>query len=143
MEGQEGSRSLMSMDWRWVFVTYCFFVLFVLFPTYLADDLAGWFRLHGRGWSLFEQGVGVAIVSGYVGFRSKRITIFEPGIASVLCLLTCLAPTTSSWDLVRSEVRITLLFYLLLILLLAFLIGVGGAAVGEWLQMRKEKSTQP
>lgn len=140
MEGNERSGSLMSIDWRWVVATYCFFVLFVLLPSYLADDLAGWFRLHGRGWSLFEEGVGVAIVSGYVGFRSKGITILEPGIASVFCLLTRLAPATSSWDLIRSEVRITLLFYLLLILLLAFLIGLGGAAVGEWLQMRKEKS---
>ena len=143
MERTERFGPLMSVDWRWVLVAYCLFVLFVLFPAHLVDDLAGWFRLHGRGWSLSEQGVGVAIVSGYIGFRSKRITISEPGIASVFCLLTTLAPATNLWDLVRSEVRIAILFYLLLLLLLAFLVGVGGAAVGEWLKLRKEKSSQP
>jgi hypothetical protein len=130
----------MSIDWRWVVVTYCFFVLFVLFPSYLGDDLAGFFRLHGRWWSLIEEGVGVAIVSGYVGFRSKGITILEPGIASIFCLPTTLVSATGSWDLISSYFRLTVLFYLLLVLLLAFLVGVGGAAVGEWLQLQKEKN---
>jgi len=138
MQRNERSRFLISIDWRWVVVTYCFFVLFVLFPSYFGDDLAGFFRLQGHWWTFFEKGVGVAIVSGYVGFRSKRITIVEPGIASVLYVTSLFFLLPNAWPR-AFYYRVITTPWLVAFLILVFLVGCFGAALGEWLQMRKEK----
>jgi hypothetical protein len=139
MQGSEWSRFKISIEWQWMVVTYCLFVLFVLFPSYLGGDLAGLFRLHGHWWTFFEKGVGVAVVSGYVGFRSKRITIVEPGIASVLYVTSLFFLLPSIWPR-DFYYRVIATPWLVAFLVLALLAGCLGAAVGEWLQLRREKS---
>jgi hypothetical protein len=132
-----GARRLsIFTNWRWLVVTYCFLILFDLFPAFLVFGLQTFFRPYGFWWFTLWAGGGMAIVSAYVGFRSRGITIFEPAIASLLYALTLLAAFEAPWKNVGEYHFVA---FRIALLLFAFLIGLGAAAVGEWLQMRKER----
>ena len=134
MKAEQTPLLLRSFDWRWLLVAYCFLILFDLFPLFLA--LGSIFRpLEFWRFTLWAVG-GMAIVSGYVGFRSKGITLFEPGVASTLCSLTFLVAIETPWKIAEGY---QFAAFWLALLVFAFVIGFGGAAVGEWLQMRREK----
>lgn len=122
------------MDWRWLVVTYCLLVLFDLFPLFLA--LGSIFRHLEFWWFTLWAVGGMAIVSGYVGFRSKGITLFEPGVASALCSLTFLVAIETPWKIAEGYQFVA---FWIALLMFTFVIGFGGAAVGEWLQMQREK----
>jgi hypothetical protein len=136
METHEGYRSLISGDWRWLVVTYSFLVLFDLLPGFLAFGLGTFFRPYGFWWFTLWAGGGIAIVSAYVGFGSRGTTIFEPAIASLLYALTLLAAFEVPWKNAEGYRFVT---FRIALLVFAFLIGLGAAAVGEWIQMRKER----
>lgn len=141
MDTNQRSRAA-KIDWSWLIVTYCFLVIFHLFPLYLIG-LPVHVPQSMQGSMLFDPiilGLGVLFVSAYIGMKSKGITILEPGIASSLYVLTVLVrrvELSALPDRARDIGYLTL--WLMLVLLLAFLLGCGGAAFGEWLQMRKQK----
>ena len=136
METNESQRSLISIDWRWLIVTYCFLVLFGLFPSFLAFGVGTLFRPLGFWWFTLWAGGGVAIISGYIGYRSRGVTILEPGFGSMLYAVTLLAAFEVPW---KNAEGYRFIMFRIALLVFAFLIGSGGAAVGEWLQLRKEK----
>lgn len=134
---------LEPIDWRWMIVTYCFLVLFHFLPLQLImDPLPVFYSM--RGATLvdpFLYGLGIIIVSAYVGMKSTRITILEPAIASVFYIFTeSIRRVEFSALPDRARDLVSLGMWLALILLIAFLLGCGGAAFGEWLQLRKSKN---
>jgi hypothetical protein len=128
---------LTKIDWRWLVVTYCFLVLFHLLPSLL--ELSLWqFLLSRETWQFaLWAGGGIALVSAYVGYRSTGITILEPGIASMLYMATLIPTMSKIRDIHATGYRLVGL--LVALHLIAFLVGCFGAAVGEWLQMQREK----
>lgn len=128
---------LNNIDWRWLVVTYCFLVLFHLLPSLLASGLQEFFLSRGTWRFILWSGGGIALVSAYVGRRSIGITILEPGIASMLYMAT-LIPTTSNIRAINAS-GYRLVGLLVALILIALLAGCFGAAVGEWLQVRREK----
>lgn len=128
---------LKNIDWRWLVVTYCFLVLFHLLPSLL--ELSLWQLLLSRVIWRFAlwAGVGIALVSAYVGYRSIGITILEPGIASMIYMATLILTMSKISDIHATGYRLAGL--LVALHLIAFLVGCFGAAAGEWLQMRREK----
>lgn len=126
-----------SINWRWLVVTYCFLVLFHLFPTSLVAGLS-LFRLQPLAFPIFAWlGVGIVAVCAYVGFRSARITIVEPGIASILYVATLFLVLPNKWPGAFYS-RVMTTPWLVAFLILVFLAGCFGGALGQWMQLRKE-----
>jgi len=125
-----------SVNWQWLVVTYCFLILFSLFPTFLAFGTQMFFQPYATQWFTMWTGSSMAVVCGYVGLRSRGITLLEPGIASLLYALTLFLAFESPLENMKgfSRVEFWIGFFLLV-----FVIGFGAAAVGEWLQMQREK----
>ena len=128
---------LTKIDWRWLVVTYCFLVLFHLLPSLL--ELTLWqFLLSQVIWQFaLWTGGGIALVSVYVGYRSNGITILEPGIAAMFYMATLIAIMSKIRYIHATGYRLVGL--LVALHLIAFLVGCFGAAVGEWLQARREE----
>jgi hypothetical protein len=129
---------LKNIDWRWLVVTYCFLVLFHLLPSLL--ELTLWQLLLSRVIWRFAlwTGVGIGLVSAYVGYRSIGITILEPGIASMIYMATLILTMSKISDIHATGYRLAGL--LVALHLIAFLVGCFGAAIGEWLQARRERA---
>jgi hypothetical protein len=137
---------LPPVDWRWMIVTYCFLILFHLFPSFLissgyvmSEDL--YFHGYSSMWPIFLWlGIGVLIITAYVGYHSRGVTMMEPGVASSLYVFTMLV-TTSTLGVLPVKLRFILIvtLWLVLVLLMAFVLGFGGAAFGKWLNTRKQK----
>ncbi len=126
-----------AIDWRWLVVSFCFLVLFHLFPSSLASGLRLFFS--SRSFDIFLLwGVGgIAVVSGYVGFRSSGRAILEPGIAAVLYILLLRLIVTRTWSFAQFFGPIP---FWVAILPIAFGIGCVGAMVGAWLCRRRQKT---
>ena len=127
-----------KFDWRWLVVTYCFLILFHLLPSLL--DMYLWQLLLAREIWRFAlwTGGGIVLVSAYVGYRSDNITILEPAIASLLYMTTLIVTMSKIRDIHASGYR--LIGLLVALHLIALLVGGVGSAVGEWLQLRKERA---
>jgi hypothetical protein len=129
---------LPRIEWRWLIVTYCFLVLFHLLPSLLEISL--WqFLLSRENWRfVLWAGGGIALVSAYVGYRSNGASILESGIASMFYMATLSATMSKIRDIPATGYR--LIGLLVALHLIAFLIGCFGAAVGKWMQSRRERS---
>ena len=71
-----------EIDWRWVGMGVCFFIVMHLLPTYLLFQ----FRIITTAFSiLFSVWVfaGIAFVGFFIGWRSKGVTIAEAAIAGL------------------------------------------------------------
>ena len=126
-----------AIDWRWLVVSFCFLVLFHLFPSSLASDLRPFISL--SSWVSFTLwGVGgIAAVSAYVGFRSGGKAILEPGLAALLyifLLRSIVSRTGNSADFF-GPIPVWVAF-----LPIAYLIGCAGAIIGAWFHRRREKT---
>ncbi len=131
MGEQTLSFRVTPIDWKWVGVGYCFFVVFHLLPTYIANGFALQTNELDRGIWLF---VGLAIIAFYIGYKSKGITIVEPAISAVLYDLTLLLEFRDFWGRSASHAPGTLLLWGMLTLVLA----VASAWLGEKYQARKK-----
>ena len=130
-----------SIDWRWLVVTYCFLVMFHLFPSSLVSGMSFFSVAHygydAVAWPILTWvAVGIVVVCAYVGFRSTGITLWEAGIASTLYVATLFFVLSKEWPSSFYN-RILITPWLVLFLILVFLTGLGGAAFGKWLQLRK------
>jgi hypothetical protein len=133
METKELLR-LRLIDWRWLLVSYCFLILFHLFPSFL---ITGWRNTYvGPVGFLSWLTIGTGIVCAVIGVWSRGITILEPGLASILYTFTLVGGLKPQW-LFGRDFRSTA--WQIVLLLSMFVVGCLGAALGEWLQMRKEK----
>jgi hypothetical protein len=83
-----------KIDWKWVGVGYCLFIVFQLLPTYLLNGFTLYESNLGTGFWLF---VGVAIIAFYIGYRSRGRTILEPAISAILYDITLLLEFNRLW----------------------------------------------
>jgi hypothetical protein len=125
-----------SVNWRWLVVTYCFLILFHYFSSFLVSGMNLFFRYPLALIFLWLCG-GIVIVCAYVGFWSVGTTIVEPGIASVLYVVSLFILLPNVWQGFYFRVIVTP--WLAAFLILVFLAGCFGATLGEWLHLRKEK----
>jgi hypothetical protein len=120
-----------KIDWKWVGVGYCFFVVFHLLPTYLLNGFTLGQNNLEIGFWLF---VGVAIIAFYIGYRSRGVTILEPAISAVLYDITLLLEFNQLWG--RSVSHSWGIIYLWGILTLT--ISICCAWLGEIFQAKKQ-----
>ncbi len=120
-----------KIDWKWVGVGYCLFVVFHLLPSYLLTGFTLGQDDIGRGIWLF---VGLAIIAFYIGYRSRGVTILEPAISAILYDITLLLEFNQFWG--RSVLHSWGTIYLWGILTLT--LGICCAWLGEIFQARKQ-----
>lgn len=117
-----------KIDWRWVGIGYCFYVVFHLLPTYLTTSLDPL----EQGFWLF---IGLAVIAFYIGYRSSGVTILEPAIAALLYDLTLLLEFKNLWGRTLSHSWGTLYLWGITTLVITVLC----AWMGELYQARKQK----
>lgn len=122
---------IQSINWKWVGVGYCFFVVFHLMPTYLISGFALQAETSSRGIWLF---LGLAIIAFYIGYRSRGVTIIEPAISAILYDLTLLFEFSNLWG--RSATHSVGI--LVLWGLLTLVVTVTAAWLGELFQARRK-----
>ncbi|MBI4427907.1 MAG: hypothetical protein HY562_02195 [Ignavibacteriales bacterium] len=137
MENEKTIRPFKKIDWRWVGVGYCLFVVFHLMPSYLLLGLArfGLADELSKGIWLFA---GLAVIGWYIGYRSRGVTILEPSISAFVYTLTLALFFDRFWG--RSfSMRSAGLIYVWT--LGGFVIAFVSAWIGELWQARKQAKT--
>jgi hypothetical protein len=136
MDTKEKPRYAGRINWKWVGVSYCFFVVFHLLPSYLLLE----FAREGLGTGLIRSFwilAGLLVIGLYIGHRSRGVTILEPAIAAVLYTLTLFLNAEDTWGKSLTWRSLGILFIFSII---AFLTALCGAWIGELLQARREKA---
>ena len=123
------------INWQWVLVGYCFFVVFHLLPSFL---------LFGFSKALLKEELpafiwfflGLGIVSFFIGYKSRGVTIIEPAIAALLYTLTLIFEfgTFSARSLSLRNVG-ALYVWTVVVLVLT----LTGAWIGELVQARRAR----
>jgi hypothetical protein len=137
------STSIMRLrpsSWGWLVVTFCFLVLFHFIPSSFVIGMNLIITFLPSVSIFLWLGIGIIPVCAYVGYRSVRTTIVEPGIASALYVASLFFFLPSAWPR-AFYYRIITTPWIVAFLVLVILAGCLGAAVGKWLQLRREKSS--
>ncbi|MFH0991415.1 MAG: hypothetical protein V1799_15515 [bacterium] len=124
-----------DFDWRWVVVSYCFFVLFHLLTTFLLISPVIASAILGIWGSAIWAGLGVGSISCYVGYRSNRYTLFEPGLASMFYSVTLSLIVGRA---LFKDPLVNLIKYEIPFAIIVLCCSLFGAALGEWIQWRRE-----
>jgi hypothetical protein len=133
MEKEKKQNFSITIDWSWVGLGYCFFVVFHLLPIVLFYDpyiFSGWLQAVIYGW-LFG---GLAVIAFLIGFVSRGVTILEAGIAAVVYSITVLAAMSSlgigkAFSVNGAQLIIS-----------AILISILSAWIGETMQSKKQSA---
>lgn len=124
-----------TIDWKWVGVGFCFFVVFHLLPSYLLWGFRGvWIgsRIGVALWLFF----GMALTGMAIGYTSRGVTIIEPGISAVVYSVVLVLAFHRFWD---SPWNIVAIAEILAWASAACVIAIASAWVGELLQLKKEQ----
>jgi hypothetical protein len=127
----KASSKIAKIDWRWVGLGVCFFIVMHLLPTYLLFQ----FRIITTAFStLFSVWVfaGMAFVGFFIGWKSKGVTILEAGIASLLYAFILLSAIQVKWE---GPLVISSLFWFGAVVVIATV----SAWFGELVQSMKER----
>lgn len=133
MDNRTRIQPFKRIDWSWVGIGYCFYIVYHLLPSYLLLGLAR----HGltgelaKGIWLF---IGLAVIGGYIGFRSRGITILEPAISGLLYMATLTLLFDQFWGRSFGPRSVGLIYVWIVG---GFVIVFVSAWVGELVQARK------
>jgi len=124
------------IDWKWVGMGYCFFVVFHMLPSYFitgvfTTSLSGVAFLPGL-WMF----IGLAYVGFLVGYRSQGVTIAEPGLSSLLYALTLMY---YMGKFTGQEVSLRTVGFAYVTIVAIFVTAVVSAWLGEKAQERTER----
>ncbi|MBI3006121.1 MAG: hypothetical protein HYY49_12005 [Ignavibacteriales bacterium] len=136
MENSTSVRPFKVIDWKWVGLGYCFYVVYHLLPSYLLLGLTqfGWTDELAKGICLFA---GLALIGFYIGYRSQGVTILEPAISAIVYILTLALLFDRFWG--RSfSIRSAGLIYVWI--LGGFVIAFVSAWIGELWQARRQSA---
>jgi hypothetical protein len=120
----------MKVDWKWVGVGYCLFVVFHLLPTYLLLEFSFVGRI-GDALRTLWLIVGLLVIGVYIGYRSRGFTILEPAISAVLYVITIFFKAD---EFVGRRLSVRTLGALMVAAGIAFFLAMLGAWIGELLQ---------
>jgi hypothetical protein len=125
--------SFSHLDWKWVGVGYCFFVVFHRLTGLVIFQISRSMNTIDLGFLLWYV-VGLALVAFYIGFKSRGVTIIEPALSSILYLLTLALEFKSQWGLpIQKAVGGFLLW-----LVVSITITIVSAWLGEIYQARRQ-----
>ena len=134
MSETTSSFKVSSIDWKWVGIGYCFFIVFHLLPTYVLSGFALQSdAIAGGIWLFF----GLAVIAFYIGYKSRGVTIIEPAISALLYDATLLFEFHSLWGRSPSHSPGLFIEWALITLVVA----VAAAWLGELFQARKNAKT--
>jgi len=121
------------IDWQWVGIGYCFFIVYHLLPSYLILGLSrnGLTGEMAKGIWLFA---GLGVIGAYIGYRSRGITILEPAISALLYMATLTLLFDQFWGRSFGPRSVGLIYYWIAG---GFLIAFVSAWVGELVQARR------
>lgn len=128
-----------SFNWKWVGVGLCMFIVFHLLPAHIV--MYGFSPLRKiQGWPLaiWASG-GIAIVGFAIGYLSRGYTVLEPGLAGLayVVVVFLVSRITGGFLPQRASSELGLM---LVSLGAVFVLGVGGALIGELFQLKKPPS---
>lgn len=132
---QNISLNLSKIDWPWVGVGFCFYVVFHLLPTYLLVGIGGGMK-YGSGAFGVWMFTGLALIGLYIGYRSRGVTIIEPGLSALAYVIVFSLATQQFWGTMLGPPQ---LWNTILWLIATVVIAVGSAYIGEHLQAWKEQ----
>lgn len=143
MNTSHEQRFAWHIDWRWVFASYCYLVLFHLLPTFLLGGFsmgAFTFQVTVRVSQMNLASVwlfpGLAVVAFVVGYRSRGVTIIEPALAGVAYAITTSLGFAYLWTpVVRNQLTVSTIFWLLVVVIITSV----AAWMGEKAQERRER----
>ncbi len=125
----------MRIDWKWVGLGYCIFVVFHLLPAYLLIQFSYVGRIGDTLRTLWLI-AGMLVIGVYIGYRSRGFTILEPAISAVLYIFTIFFKAD---EFMGRRLDIRSLGALLVAAGVAFLLAMLGAWIGEMLQASGER----
>ncbi len=125
----------MRIDWKWVGLGYCIFVVFHLLPAYLLIQFSYVGRIGDTLRTLWLI-AGMLVIGVYIGYRSRGFTILEPAISAVLYIFTIFFKAD---EFMGRRLDIRSLGALLVAAGVAFLFAMLGAWIGEMLQASGER----
>ena len=126
-------------DWRWVVVGYCSLILLQLFPSYFMFGFRRAPLTSSGGTFILWMGFGVAIVSGFIGSRSKGFPVMESICVALLYLLTVVFLYRGGF---KSLLPYTPLNAKLGLLTFFFGLCLIGVIIGKLRRLRREKKQQ-
>ncbi|HTX17195.1 MAG TPA: hypothetical protein VMG34_00940 [Bacteroidota bacterium] len=91
-----GEIKNVSVDWRWVGVGTCFFIVMHLLPTYILFELRVITTLFGAIFSVWVF-AGMAFISFFIGWKSKGVTIIEAGLAAFIYGIVLMLAINQEW----------------------------------------------
>jgi hypothetical protein len=135
MNGIKWSLQISKIDWKWVGIGYCFFVVFHLLPSYIINGFDMHMDTADRGFWLF---VGLAVIAFYIGYKSRGVTILEPAISALLYDMTLLLEFRNLWGRIVSHSWGIIYVWGIL----TFVLAICSAWLGELFQARKKAKAE-
>lgn len=126
---------IFKLDWRWIGLSFCFFVSFHLLPShiiYLLRIISPKMTVLYSSW-MFG---GMAVIGFLIGFKSQGVTIWEATIASAVYSIVLLAAIHQVWG---GGIGVWTPYWIIAIIAIATL----SAWFGEYVQAIKEKKNPP
>ena len=137
MEQRTIALDFKKLDWPWIGVGYCFYVVFHLLPSYLLLGLTSFGDIPALV-KVVWLFLGLAVIGFSIGYRSRGVTIWVPAIAAVLYDLTLMLEFSDFWG--RSVYNSWGVFFIWIVATLV--ITVASAWDGEMVQARKESKAK-
>ena len=134
----EQASAKQFVNWRWVETGFCLYVLFHLFPLYALV-----FARSGMG-DIFSFAlwtfIGLAPIGCFIGYKSRNVTIVEPGISALLYSFVLVIGMIQFGD---KQVEAGSVALFLTCMGSAFLIAVASAWVGRRIQQTIGRQKEP
>jgi len=137
MEQRKVRLGFTKLDWPWIGVGYCFFVVFHLLPSYLLLGLESFGDIPAL-LKIVWLFLGLAVIGFYIGYRSRGVTIWEPAISALLYDLTLAFEFSDFWG--RSVYNSLGVFFVWVVATLV--ITIASAWDGEMVQARRENKVK-
>ncbi len=118
---------------------YCSLILLQLFPSYFLFGLRRAPITNMSGMFVMWMGLGVAIVSGFIGSRSKGFPVMESICVALLYLLTITFLYQGGFKSLLAHMPVKTKF---MFLILFFSLSLMGAIIGKLRRLRREKKQQ-
>jgi hypothetical protein len=126
---------IFTVDWRWIGLSFCFFICFHLLPShiiYMVRIISPAMTTLHAVWMF----AGMALVGFLIGYKSQGVTIWEAAIASTVYAFVLLSAINGLW---QAKIEFKTPYWIIAIIAIATL----SAWFGEYIQaMNGKKSGQ-